>query len=88
MQFELRLGRHAVRASATAVTSVVVRPAVYVHLSAKTVKKGRRVTLYGEVKNFRAGQTVTRELLLLAAPGTSWNSTKVDARASTRSRSR
>jgi GH25 family lysozyme M1 (1,4-beta-N-acetylmuramidase) len=77
-QFELswpgRSGEH----SATSVTSVVVRPAVYAHLSATTVKKGQKVTLYGEVKNFRAGQTVTREGYYSGAWHV-WNSAKVDA---------
>jgi GH25 family lysozyme M1 (1,4-beta-N-acetylmuramidase) len=64
--------------AAVAYSSVVVRPTVYAHLSATTVKKGRKVTLYGEVKNFSPGQTVTREGYYSGAWHV-WNSTTVDA---------
>jgi hypothetical protein len=63
---------------AVAYTSVVVRPKVYAHLSATTVKKGHKDTLYGEVKDFSPGQKVTREGYWSGAWHV-WNSTTVDA---------
>jgi hypothetical protein len=63
---------------AVALTSVVVRPTVYAHLSANPVKKGHKARLYGEVKNFSPGQKVTREGYWSGAWHV-WNSTTVDA---------
>jgi lysozyme len=77
-QFELVwTGMSGVR-GASSITSVVVRPKVYTHLSQTTVRSGRRVTLSGTVKNFFAGETVTREGFFSGAWHV-WSTKKVDA---------
>jgi GH25 family lysozyme M1 (1,4-beta-N-acetylmuramidase) len=77
-QFELVWpGTSGVR-GASSIVSVVVRPKVYANLSKTSVRSGRKVTLSGEVKDFRAGETVTREGFFSGAWHV-WNRTTVDS---------
>jgi GH25 family lysozyme M1 (1,4-beta-N-acetylmuramidase) len=77
-QFELTwAGKKGVRGSSV-ITPIVVRPKVTRHLTRTTVKSGAHVRLYGVVRNFVPGETVTREGFFSGAWHV-WKTKKVDA---------
>jgi GH25 family lysozyme M1 (1,4-beta-N-acetylmuramidase) len=77
-QFELTWAGMKGVLGASAITSIVVRPRVYAHLSKTTVRSGAHVKLIGEVKNFTPGETVTREGFWSGAWHV-WKTKKVDS---------
>jgi GH25 family lysozyme M1 (1,4-beta-N-acetylmuramidase) len=77
-QFELTWAGTKGVVGSSAITSIVVRPRVYAHLSKTTVRSGAHVKLFGEVKNFTAGETVTREGFWSGAWHV-WKTKKVDS---------